>query len=122
MNENLSILLTTATVFFSIYMIIKEFTDFLLRRKIIKAGHVDKAGILEPVATTSEDKKYPTLKWGLVALFAGVGIIVIELMSNAGGLMWMKEEKSILPLGIELVFIAAGFLTYFFIVNYKKKI
>ncbi|MHC1706504.1 MAG: hypothetical protein AB9842_03160 [Bacteroidales bacterium] len=120
MNENLSILLTTATVFFSIYMIIKEFTDFLLRRKIIKSGHVDKAGILEPLVETSNDKKYPTLKWGLVALFAGAGIIVIELMSNAGGLMWMKEEKSILPLGIELVFIAAGFLTYFFIVNYKK--
>lgn len=121
MNDNLSVLLTTAVVFFAIYMIIKEFTNFLLRRKIIKSGNFDKAGILEPVNDNPEDKKLITLKWGLVALFAGAGIIVIELMSNAGGLSWIRDEKSMLPWGIELVFIAAGFLTYYFMVNSKKK-
>ncbi|MCX6271495.1 MAG: hypothetical protein NTU44_09800 [Bacteroidetes bacterium] len=121
MNEQLMIAVTVAVVFFGIYQIIKVFTDFLLKRKIIKAGHIDKAGILDPLAVPTEEKSYPTLKWGLVALSAGLGFIVIELCSNAGGMNWIRGENSLFPFGIELVFISAGFLVYFFYVNLKKK-
>jgi len=110
----------TAVVFFGIYQIIKVFTDFLLKRKIIKAGHLEQAGILEPVKMTQEENRYPTLKWGLVALMAGGGLIVIELLSWGDTFKWVKDYQSAMPIGIELVFIAAGFLTYFFIVNSKK--
>ena len=120
MNDNLSVLLTTMVVFYAIYMILKEFTDFLLRRKIIKSSHFEKADILEPVKEMADDKKYTTLKWGLVAIFAGVGIILIEALSNFNGLRWMKDGGSLLPLGIELVFIAGGFLTFFYLVNRNK--
>ena len=82
---------------------------------------MQKADILEPVNENVEERKYITLKWGLVAIFAGAGIILIEALSNFNGLRWMKDGGSLLPLGIELVFIAGGFLTYFFIVNSKKK-
>ncbi len=66
--------LMAAVVFYAFYEIIKNFTDFLLRRKIIKAGHFESAGILEQkVASLSpenqEANKYPSLKWGLVAFF-----------------------------------------------------
>jgi hypothetical protein len=113
--------LVTAIVFFGLYHIIKMFTDFLLKRKIIKAGHVDKAGILDPVSATSAENRFPTLKWGLVSLMAGAGLILIELMSRGGQISWVKDYNSLLPVGIELVFIAAGFLTYFFIVNPRQK-
>jgi hypothetical protein len=111
----------TVTVFFGLYSIVKMFTDFLLKRKIIKAGHIDKAGILDPVLAISEENKYPTLKWGLVSLMAGAGLVLIELLSRGGQITWVKDYNSLLPIGIELVFIAAGFLIYFFIVNAKKK-
>ncbi len=113
--------LITAIVFFGIYQLIKVFTDFLLKRKIIKSGHLEHAGILEPVKLNQEENRYPTLKWGLVALMAGVGLILIESLSWGGAFKWVKDYNSMMPLGIELVFIAAGFLIYFFIINARKK-
>jgi len=111
----------TGIVFFGIYHIIKGFTDYLLRRKIVRAGHFEKAGILDPVNPTQEENRYPTLKWGLVAFMAGAGLIFIELLSWGGKFTWVKDYFSAMPVGIELVFISAGFLIYFFIVNSKKK-
>jgi len=118
MTENV---LVTAVVFFGIYQLIKMFTDFLLKRKIIKTGHLDHAGILEPIKQGQEENRYPTLKWGLVSLMAGAGMIIIELLSWGDTFKWVKNYQSIMPIGIELVFIAIGFLIYFFIVNSKTR-
>lgn len=129
MNE----VLMAAVVFFAIYQIIKSFTDFLLRRKIIKAGHFESAGILEQKIPSvsnenQEANKYPSLKWGLVAFFAGIGFIVINQMSPAlgNGNYWESShrnfmENSLLPFGIELVSISLGFIVYFLIVTFMKK-
>lgn len=129
MNE----VLITAVVFAGIFFILKSFTDFLLKRKIIKAGHFDKAGILEQKvstvsAETHEENKYPSLKWGLVAFFAGIGLIFINEMapSLGSGDYWGSSnnnfmEHSLLPFGIELVAISLGFIVYFIIVTFSKK-
>lgn len=125
MNE----VLMAAVVFFAIYQIIKSFTDFLLRRKIIKAGHFESVGILEQkIASVSsenqEANKYPSLKWGLVAFFAGIGFIIINQM---GPSLYNQDnyrnfmENSMLPFGIELVSISFGFIVYFLIVTFMKK-
>ena len=58
----MSEVLMAAVVFFAFYQIMKYFTDFLLRRKIIRAGHFDSAGILEqkiasPIAKNQEVNK-----------------------------------------------------------------
>ena len=125
--------LITAVVFYAIYEIIKNFTDFLLRRKIIKAGHFESAGILEQkIASLSpenqEANKYPSLKWGLVAFFAGIGFLIIDQMTPGlgNGNYWESNhnnfmQHSLLPFGIELVSISFGFLVYFLIVNFSKK-
>lgn len=120
--------LVVAVVFYGIYQILKNFTDFLLKRKIIKAGHYDNAGILDQkVASASaenqEDNRYPSLKWGLVAFFAGIGFIVIDQM-GPGYNDWESSNnfmRSMLPFGIELVSISFGFILYFLIVNFTKK-
>jgi len=122
-----------AVVFFAIFQILKNFTDFLLKRKIIKAGHFENAGILEQkVASSSaenqEGNKYPSLKWGLVAFFAGLGFLIIDQMGPAltNGNYWESNhqnylEHSLLPFGIELVSISLGFIIYFLIVTFMKK-
>lgn len=112
--------LITAIVFISIYQIIKVFTDFLLKRKLVKAGHVDKAGILDPVKD-KEENAYPTLKWGLVALFAGLGLLLISQLNAGESMHWDHGSHSVLPVGIELIAISLGFLTYFFISQRTKK-
>ena len=93
--------------------------EHFLKRKLINSGHFEQAGILvQPVATPEEVNKYPSLKWGLVALMAGLGLIIIEFIRN--GQEAMEFYQSMLPYGIELVFISLGFLIYFFIVNRRK--
>jgi hypothetical protein len=119
MSEQIGAAIIVAVVFFGIYSLLKVLTDYLLRRKIVKSGHIEKAGILESVE--AETARYPTLKWGMVALFAGAGMILIHILSRAGQLNWDQGADAFLPLGIEFVFIAAGFLLYFLIATSKKQ-
>ena len=125
--------LMASVVFYAIYSVLKNFTDFLLKRKIIKAGHFENAGILEQkvasVATENQEaNKYPSLKWGLVAFFAGIGFLIIDQMSpglSNGNYCESSHnnymEHSLLPFGIELVSISLGFIVYFLIVTFMKK-
>ncbi len=110
-----------AVVFYAIYQTTKLISEHLLKRKIIKAGHIEKAQILDPVSLGSEEvNKYPSLKWGLVAFLAGLGLIIIEVLRMVYPDL-INYRHSIMPFGIELVFISLGFLIYFFIMNMKKK-
>ena len=119
--EIIGTIVIVGTVFFGVFSLIKVFTDYLLKRKIVNAGHIEKAGILDaPAASTSESKSYPNLKWGLVALMAGLGLILIEILDRTGAITWQDGSDSFLPFGIELVAISLGFLIYFFIVNAKN--
>lgn len=124
MNE----VLMAAVVFFAIFQILKNFTDFLLKRKIISAGHFDNAGILDQKVASAnvenrEANKYPSLKWGLVALFGGFGFIFIYLLSpgSQNEDVYRNFMDGMLPFGIELVSISLGFIIYFLIVNFSKK-
>lgn len=112
--------LITAIVFAGIYQLIKVFTEFLLKRKLVKAGHVDKAGILDP-QKDKEENSYPTLKWGLVSLFAGLGLLVIALIDKGNNMDWVHGSHSYLPIGIELIAISIGFLVYFLISRFSTK-
>jgi len=126
---NMNEVIMAAVVFFAIYQILKNFTDFLLKRKVIKAGHFESAGILDQKVASlapenQEANKYPSLKWGLVAFFAGIGFIIINSMSPS---LYNQDnyhnfmENSMLPFGIELVSISLGFIIYFLIVTFMKK-
>jgi len=112
--------LMTAVVFVGIYQMIKVFTDFLLKRKIIIAGHIDKAGILD-TPKDKEEVSYPTLKWGLVTLFAGLGLLVIALVTKGESMDWIRGIGSYLQIGIELIAISLGFLVYFIILRFHTK-
>ncbi|NOR76619.1 MAG: hypothetical protein GQ525_15865 [Draconibacterium sp.] len=114
-------MLITAVVFFAMYHIVKLISDHLLRRKLIKAEQYERVGILEaPKPTNDEVNKYPSLKWGLVAFMSGLGFIVIDLLKLFNK-DWIDGRNAVLPIGILFVFVALGFLIYFFYMNGKKK-
>ncbi len=118
LNEDI---LIPAVIFYAIYQTVRIMSEHFLKRKIIKSGHYEKAEILSQVEKESEEvNKYPSLKWGLVAFMAGLGLIVIELLRTTDKFI-MTGYDAILPFGIELVFISMGFLAYFFYVNYRSK-
>ncbi len=110
----------TAVVFFGIYQIFRLLSDYLLKRKLIKAGQYEKVGILEQPKPAEEVNKYPSLKWGLVALTSGLGFILIEILRQINPGM-IDYDNAVLPFGILLVFVSLGFLIYFFIMNGKRK-
>jgi hypothetical protein len=112
--------IVTAIVFAGIYQVIKVFTDFLLKKRIIASGHVEKAGILNP-AESKEQDVYPTLKWGLITLFAGAGLLAIALLDKSGNLVLSQPSRGYLSFGIELMAISLGFLIYFMILRLGKK-
>jgi hypothetical protein len=107
----------TIAVFGGILLIIKSFTDFLLKRKLINSGHIDKAGILE-APKLFEENSYPTLKWGLITLFGGIALMVVALV-DMNNLEYY--HKSFLEFGIVLIGVSIGFLLYFFIMRVIKK-
>ncbi len=119
--NNLSEILITAIVFAGIYYILSLIADYFLKRKLIKAEQYERVGILDnPKPTSEEVNRYPSLKWGLVALMSGLGLILVEVL-RWGSPQLMDYRDSVLPFGILLVFVSLGFLIYFFIMNAKKK-
>ncbi|MBZ4189473.1 hypothetical protein [Niabella beijingensis] len=87
-----------------------EFMNYLLKRRLIRSGQLD-----EPYLRllTRKNNLLSSLKWGILLLFGGAGLIVIGSLS----LDW---ERSAVPWGIETVFIAAGFLVYYLIASRNK--
>lgn len=113
-------LLIPAVVFFAMFHIIKLVSTHLLKRKLIKAEQFERVGILdEPISVSDESNRYPSLKWGLVALMTGLGFILIEVL-RLFDKEWIDGRDAVLPIGILLVFVSIGFLIYFFIMNGKK--
>ncbi len=114
-------LIVVAVVFFAAFNIIKLISSHLLRRKLIKAEQYERVGILEEYKNESdESNRYPSLKWGLVALMTGLGFIIMEVLGLFNRDI-IHGRDAFLPIGILLVCISSGFLIYFFIMNGKKK-
>ena len=97
------------SVFGGTILFVKILTDFWTKRNLINKGYVDEkaANILKQYQ--EEGNKLASLKWGMVTLFGGIGLIVINYTDY--------YRDSPLPYGIFAVFIALGFLTYYFYVK-----
>lgn len=105
MNDGIAAALILGVIFFGIVSIIRTITDYQLRRKLIQLGHVDKhaTGLLQK----PQDSRLASLKWGLIILFGGIGLIIVKLIGI--------DNDDILFSGVEAICIAIGFLTYYFV-------
>ncbi len=97
-----------ATIAAGIGYFTKILTDYKLKRKLIEKDliNADAANIINDQEL---DGKYASLKWGLIILFGGIGLIIINMVDF--------YHDSPLPFGIMAVSIAAGFLSYFFVIK-----
>ena len=100
-----------AVIFLGIIGIVRAFTRYRLRRRMINSGIVDEQSIR--VLYQQEDDYRTALKWGLITLFAGIGLIIISIFDMDG--------DSVLPYGIEAVSVSLGFLIYYVIVRGEQK-
>lgn len=95
-------------------IVINNVLKYKIQRRIIDAGanQINESmikAILKPAGLNQD-----ALKWGLLTLFGGIGLVVIEYMPYEG-------HSSPLPFGVEAIFLAIGFLSYYSIVRYQER-
>jgi len=95
-----------------VYLFTKTMTDYILKKKMIDKGFVNDSTQAIFKQQANLDDKYSTLKWGLIVFSAGLALIVLEFIDT--------RPDSPLPYGLFAVFVSAGFLTYYFMVQKKS--
>jgi uncharacterized membrane protein len=82
--------------------------NYRLKKRIIETGQINDAiakNLFKPTGWSLE-----ILKWGLILLSGGMGLVVIEFLP-------FQADESPLPYGVEAIFIALGFLGYYAVVR-----
>ena len=96
----------------TIAVAIVTITNYYLKRRIIDKGPIDENALqfLNKLSGLGSE----VLKWGIILLFGGIGLVVLAFVPYSA-------DDSPLPYGIELIFVAIGFLSYYFIVKKGKR-
>jgi hypothetical protein len=116
MDQALKDVLMPLTILGTIGLTLVWFTrtisDYILKKKMIDKGYVneDTQAIFK---RNTDENKYSSLKWGLIILFAGLSLIIMEYLEY--------ETSSPLPYGLFAVFVSVGFLIYYFMVKNELK-
>lgn len=86
----------------------RTISDYILKKKMIEKGYVneDTQAIFKK---NTDENKFSSLKWGLIILFAGLSLIIMEFIDY--------DTQSPLPYGLFAMFVSLGFLIYYFMVR-----
>jgi hypothetical protein len=107
MHDAVAGAIVIAVIFTGIVSIIRTILSYNLKRKLLESGQVDEKAV--NILGDQEEGRYTALKWGLVILFGGVGLVLLEFIPH--------NINSPFPYGFVSSFIAAGFLIYYFLVR-----
>jgi len=119
MEDAIVALVVLGTITFGIVSVINAVSNHKLKKKLIDKAETNDAlnaklaDSMKLLSEKSDTNKYATLKWGLVTLGAGIGLILSHYLSF--------DFDGPLPFGILLTFISLGFLIYYFIVRAEEK-
>lgn len=111
-SGDITAIIIIPSIFAGIILIIMTILNHRIRVKMLNAGHVDENSV-KLLHSSFNSFKFNTLKWGLVLLFGGIGLILLNYIPYA--------DNSPLPFGIEAVCLALGFLVYYFIVRSEDR-
>ena len=106
MMDDIIPVIAIISTFGSIILFVTTLTNYSLKRKLIEKNMVNEetANIFKSVSS-----KQNSLKWGLIVLFGGLGLIIIDVMRLDG--------NNAMSYGIEAVCISIGFLLYYFLIK-----
>jgi hypothetical protein len=109
MDQHIAFFLVVGTIVITIAVVIISWYNYRLKKRIIDSGPIDKEAInfLKKLTDTGAEQ----LKWGCVLFFGGLGLVVSHYLPY--------EDTSSLPYGIEIMFVAAGFLIYYLIIRWR---
>lgn len=108
LKEVLMPLVVLGTIGTTLVVFTKAISDYILKKKMIEKGYVndDTQAIFKK---NTEENRYSSLKWGLIILFAGLSLIIMEYIEY--------DRRSPLPYGLFAVFVSIGFLIYYFMIK-----
>jgi len=96
--------------FILIAIFILALYNYRLKKRIINAGPLDDTGLKFLAQLSGSGNE--ALKWGILLFSAGLGLVVMEFVP-------FSAENSPLPYGVEMIFIAAGFILYYLLISRK---
>jgi len=98
------------TIGVTMYYLTKTMTDYSLKKRMISNGLVGEEAAKILASQQSSSNKYASLKWGLIILFGGIGMIIVDPIIE-------QNDSTTMPIGILGISISLGFLVYYFIVK-----
>jgi hypothetical protein len=110
--QNIENIISTVVVFAAFVIVIIAALNFILKMRIIKSGNQDEVYI--KALSTSIEYKESSLKWGIMLLFGGIGLIIVSQLQIP------DMPESPLTYGILAISLAAGFFVYYLIAVRKK--
>lgn len=111
---NLAPFILFAAIFLMITVIIINLMKYWLKNKVLNSGLMEESqikAILKPGGPKADARR--VLKWGLLALFGGAGLIVNEYLP-------FDLYTSAVPYGIQLIFISMGLLLYYLLIKNRS--
>lgn len=108
LREVLMPLVVLGTLGTTLVVFARSISDYILKKKMIEKGYVneDTQAIFKK---NTDENKFSSLKWGLIILFAGLSLIIMEFIDY--------DSESPLPYGLFAMFVSLGFLIYYFMVK-----
>ncbi|WP_338876523.1 DUF6249 domain-containing protein [Spirosoma sp. SC4-14] len=92
---------------FGVYLTMRPLTTYLLRRRLMELGQWNEQTLRQ--LESENQSPAESLKWGLILLFTGIGLIVVYFLP--------VPPDSSLPYGVIMVSAALGFLLYYAIIS-----
>jgi hypothetical protein len=104
--------ITTLIVFGSLLLGIIAILNFIIKMRILNSGVRDEQYV--KLLTEQYTRRPDVLKWGLLLLSGGIGLIVNHFIPGA------MAFDTPLPYGIEAIFLALGLLVFHFMIEKKS--
>lgn len=105
------IFLTPIVLAIMISVLVIALYNYRLKKRIIDSGPIDEYALKFLNSLSSRGSE--GLKWGFILLFGGIGLVILEFIP-------FKANASPLPYGVEAIFLALGFLSYYYFVKKEK--
>ena len=111
MDKHIWVFITVIITFIVIAVVIVSWYNYRLKKRIIDSGPIDEAAINFLRKLT--DMGAEQLKWGCVLFSGGLGLVVIQFLPYYidSPIVW----------GLELMFVSAGFLVYYFVIRNQQR-
>ncbi|MDR6514482.1 DUF6249 domain-containing protein [Chryseobacterium camelliae] len=109
--KHLAPFIVMIAILIAISVVIVVLTNYDLKKKILNKENIDDKMFI--ILNNLTDFGSEMLKWGIILLFGGIGLIVLEFLPY--------NEDSPLPYGVMTIFVSLGFLSYYFLMKNKKK-